>query len=785
MNAYIKFCGLLPLISGIALFAQEPASQPTTSVKAPGTYSSDIGTVTDAQQQALEEAKNLLEQTENPATRNSLDAAIKQMEKSMTALADAKSNPQKLSAAVAAEQAAYEALLKTIPREFRVSRSRNGRQGGAQAGEASQQEVNQLEMTDEQNRYETERQASAAPNERQREQLQVADRLKELAQRQQDLNDRLRELQTALTEARTPQEREEAQRQLKRLSDEERQMLADMDELRQQLEQSPNANSMANTRQQLDQTRSDAERAAREMDNQSPSQALAAGSRTEQQLENARQDVKRQTSSQFTEQMRQMRSQARELANREDDLAHGLDSLAGSDHKSLDDSAQRQQLSQQVARQQSSLTNILSQMQNVTEQAESTEPLLSQQLYDAIRRDSQLHTDNILDAEQQLVDHGLMSQAADAEHVAHTNINELRQHIERAAESVLGSEADSLRFAEKQLDELSSRLEHELAGAETNSNSGSGAQGASNALARAAQSPSSAGSDVARRPMEQRQQRTGTNLMANASPGERQRGNAGQQSSNENSQPGDNPQNGENSQTGQNAQARQNSRGGQNSQARGQGQEGNQRANNGGDNGAPGDNELANSGQSQQQGQGQQQAGGQGQGGGQQMAGGQEQGQGQPQDGRQEANADGSNQGGEDLNGLVRQFGGAHGAGGLNRGEGDAGGPITGNDFVDWSSRMRDVEQVLDEQALRNQLATARERAASMRAEFRQSRIKPKADLVRRQILDPIDEVRVELHEDLARLTDTNNLVPLDHDPVPDNYSELVRKYYEKLGGSP
>lgn len=138
------------------------------------------------------------------------------------------------------------------------------------------------------------------------------------------------------------------------------------------------------------------------------------------------------------------------------------------------------------------------------------------------------------------------------------------------------------------------------------------------------------------------------------------------------------------------------------------------------------------------------------------------------------------------MNNLVRQFGGAHGAGGLNRGEGDAAnGPITGNNFVDWASRMRDVEQVLDEQALRNQLATARERAASMRADFRQSRIKPKADLVRRQILDPIDEVRVELHDDLARLTDTNNLVPLDHDPVPEIYSELVRKYYEKLGGGP
>jgi hypothetical protein len=782
MNAYLKIYLLVLLFCGTTLFAQETRLQP----KSTGTYASDIGTVADAQGQALAQAKDLLQQTENPTTRSSLNTAINEMERSMAALADAKSKPEKLPAAVAAEQSAYEALLKTLPREFRVSRSQNGRQGGRQAGEASQQEVNQLEMTDEQNRYETEREATGAPNEQQREQLQVADRLKELAQRQQDLNDRLRELQTALTEARTPQEREEAQRQLKRLSDEERQMLADMDELRQQVEQSPNANSMANTRQQLEQSRSDAERAAREMDNQSPSQALAAGSRTQQQLENMRQDVKSQASSRFTEQMRQMRTQARELANREDEVARSLDSLAGSEHKSLDDSAQRQQLSQQVARQQSSLSNLLSQMQDVTQRAESTEPLLSQQLYDAVRRESQAHTDNILDAEQQLVEHGLMSQAGEAEHVAHTNINELRQHIERAAESVLGNEADSLRFAEKQLDELTSRLERELAGAETNSNFEGGAGGRSNSLASADQSRSSA-TNIANRLMEQRQQRAGTNLMANNS-ASGQSGNVGRQSSGANSQGGEDPQsgqdsqNGQNSQTGQGAQTGQNSRTGQNSQAGTQGEAGGQQANNGGNSGQRGENTQA-AGQNQQPGG--QQGRGQGQGGGQQLSEDQQQGAGQDGSGTQEANATG-NRGG-DLNNLVRQFGGARGAGGLNRGEGDAAnnGPITGSDFVDWSSRMRDVEQVLDEQALRNQLATARERAAAMRAEFRQSRIKPKADLVRRQILDPITEVRVQLHDDLARLADTNNLVPLDHDPVPENYSELVRKYYEKLGGSP
>ena len=44
----------------------------------------------------------------------------------------------------------------------------------------------------------------------------AADRLRELARRQNDLNKRLKELQSALQEAANEQEREEIQRQLKR-----------------------------------------------------------------------------------------------------------------------------------------------------------------------------------------------------------------------------------------------------------------------------------------------------------------------------------------------------------------------------------------------------------------------------------------------------------------------------------------------------------------------------------------------------------------------------------------
>ena len=97
----------------------------------------------------------------------------------------------------------------------------------------------------------------------------------------------------------------------------------------------------------------------------------------------------------------------------------------------------------------------------------------------------------------------------------------------------------------------------------------------------------------------------------------------------------------------------------------------------------------------------------------------------------------------------------------------------------DWYEREAGVDSV----ELRNRLATIRERVAAYRADYRFHDRKPLADAVNQQVLQPMTEVRVQIQEDLARLENARSLVPLDHDPVPDNYSELVRKYYEKLGG--
>ncbi len=492
------------------------------------------------------------------------------------------------------------------------------------------------------------------------------------------------------------------------------------------------------TQRQLEQTRNDMERAAQQMQQQSASQALAAGTRAQETMQNLRNDLQRQSSSQFAEQMRQMRGQARDLTQRENEIARGLDSLNNGEHHALDNSADRQQIVQQMARQQSALTNLLAQMRAVSEQSEATEPLLSQQLYDTLRRADQMHTDNLLDVGSQLTERGFLPQASQAESMARTNLTEIARGIDRAADSVLGSETDALRYAQRQLDDLTRQVERELPGAGTNAaalaaSTNNGALYQSNLLARAArkhhprrrhewnrrsQWPFGSGrTAVAGKqfewPAAGKFREHGTKWKPGSTSRRQQRrtGFGGQ------------PAGGSTSGTGTSRRSKNNPGGGN----RG------------------GDQQQANNAR-----------GGNGQRGTQARAGG-------------------NNGGDQDrLRQLAVELGGNNAVGG----------PITGGGYLYWSDQLRNVEQAVDQQDLRNQLATVRERVSAMRAEFRQTQRKPDVNVVREQIITPLTQVRSWLQDELARRENSDSLAPLDRDPVPDHYTELVRQYYEKLGSA-
>jgi len=109
-------------------------------------------------------------------------------------------------------------------------------------------------------------------------------------------------------------------------------------------------------------------------------------------------------------------------------------------------------------------------------------------------------------------------------------------------------------------------------------------------------------------------------------------------------------------------------------------------------------------------------------------------------------------------------------------------GPITGDDFGPWSDRLRDVEEMVDVPELRNNIAVARERARLARQEYKRDREKPDWAVVQLQVMKPLLEVRSRIADELARRESSDALVPIDRDPVPNRYSDLVRRYYEELG---
>ena len=138
---------------------------------------------------------------------------------------------------------------------------------------------------------------------------------------------------------------------------------------------------------------------------------------------------------------------------------------------------------------------------------------------------------------------------------------------------------------------------------------------------------------------------------------------------------------------------------------------------------------------------------------------------------------------------LPRQRGGIRSGGGGGGGSGGAAdgeqaGPLTGDNFTDWSDRLRNVEEMVDSPDLRTEVARIRETAQGVRAEFKRHSVQPNWDLVNTRISAPLAELRNRLTEELARRESKQSLVPINRDLVPTKYAERVRRYYEELGRS-
>lgn len=726
-----------------------------------------VGTVAESQHltrsQFFEQANQLPAAAQRLAT-----SALERMETAERELRTAVENDaaESLATALAAEQAAYQALLRLRAKDHRVTQGQQAGGGEGGGGSASEQQLQNLELSDRKNRYEQrpsagEQQTNAAE---QRENLVVLDRLKELARRQNDLNDKLKELEAALRTAATREQQDEIQRQLKRLRDEQQQMLQDTDELRSKLAQSSRQERFAETREQLDKARERLLDATESLKEGQLSQALSSASRAERDLKQLQQDFRQQTSARFAEAMRDLREEAKQLVDREQKLAEKMEPQTDANQKTLRQNRDRQQLVDEFNEQRGAVGNVLKRARDLVQEAETAEPLLSQQLYDSLRKTRETKLEPALDAVPPLLQRGFVPEAQRAEAVARSGLEQLQEGFNKAAEAVLGDEVESLKRAKTELAELAQQLQRGFGNQgqpvknkpgekQPSENGAPGANGQSqDGQRQQPQSTPERGTGEGREPMP----REGNQPAQN-----RDRGQGQQSVESPGQQPGD-------------------------GQQPGQGQ-------------SPGQGQRQGEGQGQPPGPGNQPGQGQGQGQGQEDGQGQQPGDGNQPGGQQGGNGTG---GGTQPNGQssprnnprmrsaqARRPGSGTPNGGNNNPSGFGGGPGNGNEgplttaaYREWSDRLRDVETMVSDPALQAEVSKLRDQARSMRAEFKRHSQAPEWELVRTALYQPMVELQRKLAEEVARRESKDSLVPIDRDPVPTRYRDLVRSYYERLG---
>ena len=380
----------------------------------------DTKILRESQESVVTRAEALGGRLRDPASKVSLDSAMKSMKNAIRLLAEAsdKAAVGSLHPALVAEQVAYQALLKLRAREFEVVRnsSRQRQRGSRGSGaSASQRQLDQLELTNKEDRFEEQSRArkELSPKEReQRETRQVVNRLKELAQRQADLNERLKELQSALEAAKDEPAKQELERQLKRLREQQQQILRDVDELQERMENDQNRERMAEARQQVQEGRDHVRQASEALEQGRVSQALTEGTRAGQQLNNIRDDLRKQSSNQFSDDLTKMRDQAKSLDENQDRLSEKLDAWKDSPQQTLRNPADHEQVKQDLEQQSEKLQDLVERMRRTVGEAEETEPLLAKNLFDTVRKaDEQLIPETLKQTEK-LAEAGFVEEAS-------------------------------------------------------------------------------------------------------------------------------------------------------------------------------------------------------------------------------------------------------------------------------------------------------------------------------------------------------------------------------------
>jgi hypothetical protein len=395
----------------------------------------DVGVVTESQNVVIAKTDDALTEVEDAEVRAALELAKQHMTEAASEFASVteKKDGELLVVSMGSATDAYAELLKARARETEISMSQSPSQGASQSQQERQRNMN-LELEQKELKYEEQSSAQdPAQTAEQQENLAVLNRLKDLARRQEAIAEKIKELENQLQKANA-EEKAEIERQLKRLEEEQRELLREMDDLAERMDSEENRANMSEEREKLDETRENVQETAEKLESGELTAAANAATRASEQLEEMKEEFREKTSRQFANEMKGLRDATRELSERQEALGEQIEKLAenpAADPFTADKQQERGELAQSIAEQSQKLSEVLESMKNLSEQAEPTEPILSDALYEAVRNATTQQVQESLDEARDMAFYNRADQAKTSEETAARGIEELKNSVEK------------------------------------------------------------------------------------------------------------------------------------------------------------------------------------------------------------------------------------------------------------------------------------------------------------------------------------------------------------------
>ncbi|MBD3267922.1 hypothetical protein GF373_14750 [bacterium] len=381
--------------------------------------------------------------------------AIDAMNETIVALDKAKfAEPiPRLSQAMESAQQAYQFLLKMKPEQTQVQRGRQMAGGGG--GSQNQPRIDELELDRQRNFYEEERQT--------RQDLEKTDKamnkIKELAQRQDEINEEISKLISAMEKEK---EAEELKRKLERLQEEEQRNLERLDEAQRELAQNDMRDpTMRETSQQLNRTRDLMNRSLENMRNNEWQQARSSGQRALSELNEIQDKLKNYSREAAAQRMAQLQEKFDRLLEQEQAIQDKLKEAREEENApSLTLNDETDQVKQGILQEKDALAEdfleTIGMASDLAERSAQSQNLMSHKLNDWLRDVSQEGIEEDIRNERQapFIQYGAWDQAMQREEAIEEKLEKASNKLQHVAEALIESDLEGMQKALEKLQEL-------------------------------------------------------------------------------------------------------------------------------------------------------------------------------------------------------------------------------------------------------------------------------------------------------------------------------------------